>query len=259
MSFKIEEIVESEETSSHFSFHLLPPAGFKTLGTREHNELMLKWGLAPSIVFRKFRYDQNFSKWQAEAFLRDFLNDAEFKSATQLGLGDVTEVSFEELPATTLSMDFFDKLEECGVTSSTGYIKKCYEEEYEGISVTDKLRELLLVKESEQYDTFSSRERSEFLFHLFSRIVIGGSMNQYEDNVNVYLDSAKGMYKDMVNVTKDSSTGQLKISSWVFMIKGIKGSVPLFARDSPQNFAYVIVNPLQRHVSFWHYAWSTFF
>ena len=45
--------------------------------------------------------------------------------------------------------------------------------------------------------------QNEFIFKLFQMLVIGGSICQYEDNVEEYLDVLKNLYKDLVTVAKD--------------------------------------------------------
>jgi hypothetical protein len=53
----------------------------------------------------------------------------------------------------------------------------------EGFPVADCLREFLLREESENYELFSTEERSEFLFRLLSHCCLGGSMCQFEGGV----------------------------------------------------------------------------
>ena len=75
------------------------------------------------------------------------------------------------------------------------------------------------MKESENYDIFSAKDRSEFLFKVFTHITLGGPVNQvrvsreeccksglltrqtcfqYEDEVKLYLSTAKLLYKTLL-------------------------------------------------------------
>lgn len=106
-------------------------------------------------------------------------------------------IEIEEVPCTVLSMEFFDKIYECGIILEDGTIRKCFEEYIDGIIVADELRNLLVVEESDNYAVFDA-EREEFLFRLFKHLCIGGDLNQYEDNINPYLSMTKTLYKNVV-------------------------------------------------------------
>ena len=58
--------------------------------------------------------------------------------------------------------------------------------------------QMLLLEDSDNYDLYNDSERAEFLFCLFKHICLGGAVCQYEDNVQVYLDTTKLLYKDLV-------------------------------------------------------------
>jgi len=76
-----------------------------------------------------------------------------------------------------------------------GYILKDFEEKCEDIIIQDKLKAALLIEETEFYPIFSEDCRNEFLFHVFKRLVIGGSLCQWEDYVTEYLRITKLFYK----------------------------------------------------------------
>jgi hypothetical protein len=80
----------------------------------------------------------------------------------------------------------FDQLEKEDLVKHD-YIQKCMSEYFEGIEVCDKIRECLLMEESESYCVFSEEQRKEFLFRVFQMLLIGGSLNQYEDKLTPYL------------------------------------------------------------------------
>lgn len=77
------------------------------------------------------------------------------------------------------------------VLRANGMIMKCLEESYNGYQISNKLQEMLVNEDSENFCLFSEKERDEFLFQLFRHLVIGGSLNQYEDTVEPYLEVSR--------------------------------------------------------------------
>lgn len=72
----------------------------------------------------------------------------------------------------------FDNLQKHHIVNQD-YISKTFADQFEGIEICDKLRECLIVEESDHYSAFTQQERREFLFKIFQLLVIGGSLNQY--------------------------------------------------------------------------------
>lgn len=137
-----------------------------------------------------------------------------------LGLADqITKTMAELIPASILSMDFFDRLAKAGIVRQSGSIVKCYDEMYGDIMISDELRKMLLLDDSDNYEVYSEGDRAEFLFRIFKHICLGGSVCQYEDDMPPYLDATKLLYKDLVSVVKDSKTNALSISSVVFKVQ----------------------------------------
>lgn len=100
-------------------------------------------------------------------------------------------------------------------------------------------------------------DKSEFLFALFSHFVIGGSLCQYEDKIEPYIEAAKLIYKDLIAVAKDQESAKgdgenLKVTSFVYKIhsasnQGVVGTRDLlFHRDYINNFMYIVINPLKQ-------------
>ena len=87
-------------------------------------------------------------------------------------------VESDELSTRVLSTDFFDRLVDESVVSSTGYIRGCLDETYDGITVGDELREVLINEESLKAHVFGDDDRKEFIFAIFKLLCIGGSMCQ---------------------------------------------------------------------------------
>lgn len=97
-----------------------------------------------------------------------------------------------------MSVEIFDRLTEKGIVREGGSIKKCLDEYFEDIVVSDELRKVLLIEESDNYEIYSDSERDQFLFRLFKHVCIGGQVCQYEDNLQPYVDVARSIYKDLV-------------------------------------------------------------
>jgi len=72
------------------------------------------------------------------------------------------------------------------------------EEEIKGIMVGDKLRNCLINEDGEEYCVFNEEDRREFLFRVFTHLVLGGSMCQYEDKADEYYEKTKQLYKSLV-------------------------------------------------------------
>jgi hypothetical protein len=96
------------------------------------------------------------------------------------------------------------------IVRKNGDISKCFDvyysptgqdesEEIGDFLISDELRKCLLDPSSESYDIAFQREhRQELLYHIFSHLVLGGRINQFEDNIGPYLQVTKMLYKDMV-------------------------------------------------------------
>lgn len=118
----------------------------------------------------------------------------------------------------------------------------------------------MLFEESQYYPiVHEDQYQNEFLFRVFQHIVLGGAMCQYDDNILEYLDITKRLYKDLITVAKDQDTGEIKVHSYVFQVKHIEGSSGLFpAAGHPQNFFYVIIDPLHWHCTLFYHKWTNF-
>ena len=66
------------------------------------------------------------------------------------------------------------------------------------VCVCGLLLQMLLIEDSDNYDRFTEEERNEFLFQLFRHLCLGGTICQYEDTIQPYLDATKAIYKDLI-------------------------------------------------------------
>mmetsp|Transcript_5679 Transcript_5679/g.12356 ORF Transcript_5679/g.12356 Transcript_5679/m.12356 type:complete len:259 (-) Transcript_5679:155-931(-) len=249
------------EAPTTFSFHPLHPLA--SLHTSRAKELLNKWNLDVHGRSYVFRFDQHFTQGQSQAFLNDFFNDPQVQESLPVckgrgdwgPLGKVGAIQVERLRTSELRLDFFDRLESCGVARN-GSIAKCFDVQCGEVLASDKLRLMLLDESAEEWEVFSASERKELLFHLLRRFAVGGGLNQYEEVMAPYLEMCKAVYKELLAVQKDPASGQLQVRSLVFNVMDATGSsAKLFPRNSAHNFCYISIDPLQRHVKAWYNAW----
>lgn len=243
-----------------YTFIYLDKAVYSTYNSREVQEKLRKWGFSSSMVLCKFRFDLPFNEFEPRKFLIDLANSQEvsavfypFQAAKKSS--SVSNLSFSELRCTVTSMDYFDFLKEKELVYPNGNIKKVIPDYNNDIEICDKIREVLLCEESEDYGMLDETYTNEFLFRIFQHIAIGGGCCQYEDEIDEYLNTVKGLYKDVVAVSKDSETNEVKVVSKVYQIlPGEEFNV--FLNPHIQDFIYVIVDPSYRHVNLWYHKWT---
>ncbi len=131
-------------------------------------------------------------------------------------------------------------------------------EYFEGIEVCDKIRECLLLEESESYCVYNEEQRKEFLFKVFQFLMIGGSLNQYEDKLSPYLDWTKKVYKALVSVRKKVETSEIFVESLAFRVKSFDSGKVKLSDYNPQNFTYVVINPSIRTAHVISNEWAKF-
>jgi len=247
-----------EEAS--YVFTSLDSAQFTCYHSKSFLAFQQKWGFSAMQV-AKFRFDRPFNSMSPSDFLKDLVNSAEVRRAfppinSAARTEAVTDVQFTELRARLTSMDLFDRLRDAGKVDDAGSIRKMVPDYIDGIEVADRVREVLMVEESEDYGLFTAEDRTEFLFRVFEHLVLGGGLCQYEDEISAYLDTAKGLYKDLVAVGKDQASGELRVLSRVYSLQGTSDFDP-FPQTHRQNFLYVAVDPSYRHVNLWWNKWQS--
>lgn len=215
-----------------------------------------------------FSYDQPFQIYEKNTFVSQFFTDPivtsnivlpsrDSESWVPFG-GTVTRVACQQLSCTVLNMGFFDRLKTEGVVRDSGATVKCLEEFCEEFVVADELRKVLLMEDDEKYCIFSEKDREEFIFLIFKHLCLGGAVCQYEDEVRPYLEIVKTLYKDLVTVVKNAETKKLSVTSWVLRVEAYNNETYVFPgnRQHQQNFCYLIVDPLKRHVTAWYHDYG---
>ncbi|GFQ88613.1 cilia- and flagella-associated protein 300 [Trichonephila clavata] len=130
----------------------------------------------------------------------------------------IISMEIETVPCTLLSTDIFDRIYDRGIVLQDGTIRKCFEEYVNDIVIADELRNMLLMEESDNYYLYEEMERKEFLFRIFQHFCLGGSLNQYEDNIEPYFLMAKTLYKDLICVRKTGTQKKITIMSKVYKV-----------------------------------------
>nr|XP_020651668.1 uncharacterized protein C11orf70 homolog [Pogona vitticeps] len=242
-----------------YIFHHLPQKSFPALENRDIRERLLKWSMDGRITVQIFSFDQNFKGYQRDDFLMAFFNHPEVNSNLKLlsASGEwttldtnVRKVEAKNVLCTQVSMSFFDRLYSEGVVRENGNIVKCFDEYHNDILIADELRKVLLLEDSDHYNLYSHTDREEFIFCVFKHLCLGGALCQYEDDLGPYLETTKALYKDLVSVQKDPETKEINIISTVFKVCAYDANGLCYpsSNSHEQNFAYLIVNPLKRHV-----------
>jgi hypothetical protein len=104
-------------------------------------------------------------------------------------------------------MNFLDQLEEEGLIRNTGRIAPTFGEVVNSVEIVNLVRDAWLNEDGEHYPVFDEAMRRELLIQLFNMLVIGGSLNQYDDYVAPYRDCLKELYKELITVRKDGADG----------------------------------------------------
>ncbi|XP_018427469.1 PREDICTED: uncharacterized protein C11orf70 homolog, partial [Nanorana parkeri] len=192
-----------------FTFHPLPSRAFNFLEKRDTRELLTKWSMNGRLTAQVFSYDQYFQPYQKDDFVLAFFQDPNVISHLKVlsGSGEwttlgkkVEKVEVKEVPCTQLSMSLFDCLCAANIVRESGYISKCLDEYVDDFMISDELRKVLLVEDSDKFDIFSPSDREQFIFLLFKHLCLGGAVCQFEDVIDPYLDTTKSMYKELLRV-----------------------------------------------------------
>jgi hypothetical protein len=253
-----------DEVDWKFSFQPVE-AKFPAFEKPDNKELIRKWNIDEFSTLRKFKFDQPFQGFQEAKFAVDFFNDPVVQQHAPVVTGKswgrhsgAERVETDQVACTVTSMEFFDKLTDCGVIRDTGHIRKCANDFVGGVEFDNELRRLFLDPDSDHVDDYSEAEKSELLWHVMRWLALGGSMCQWDDQFEPYLDLCRALYKDLVSVHKTPSG--IKVGTHALKVKAIDGPTSLFPDDHhPANSCFLLVDPIKRTCIYWYTAWVPIF
>ncbi|KAM7535166.1 hypothetical protein Aperf_G00000088973 [Anoplocephala perfoliata] len=231
-----------------YTFYHVPSRGFPSITGKETQNLLMQWSLKGRLHCQCFSFDETFKQHDIEAFAKPIIGNRGRTARQLISVGEFT-VKISSVPCTLTSMEIFDR---CigTVVHKTGRIKSCLEEYCGSLIISDCLTRMLCAQESEFYKLYCESERAEFLFRLFKHIVIGGELVQPSEDFNVYTNFVRTFYKDLISVQKLQETDDLVIISKVFEVRVLSNHKVVYpaAKEHINTFAYLIVNPIKRHV-----------
>ena len=102
-------------------------------------------------------------------------------------------------------------------------------------------------------------EKAEFLYKIFRHLAVGGSLCQFEDVLDPYLEVSKLVYKELLTVWRNPRTAKPEVASGVYEIDQVKfrrrdgggEEEELFPEHSAQNWLYVSTDPFRRTCKAW--------
>ncbi|KAJ3351262.1 hypothetical protein GGF32_004398 [Allomyces javanicus] len=235
---------------------------------------------------RKFSYDPYVPEYRLRDFVQAFLQDPGVQQTLQvlqpndtwrpLGPIDTASLRFRPLRTTAVDMTLFDPLFTTGIVRPNGAITKCFDEYVSPDTITpiddaetaetwtdpgdfvvsDELQRVLVDPTSERYAAFPTSARQELLFALLEHMVLGGRVNQFEDELAPYLHAARTLYKDFVSPCKllDGTLAVQGMAVQVVQHESRAGGAALYPMRHRQNFMLVVVDPVRRHVAVWYHA-----
>lgn len=270
--------LQADETNlTGFSFEALPRPTF----SQETEAKLNQWGVSPNLSLQRLRFNRPFNHLEVSSFVSDLLQaqttsqtpaetsetektaengaekaDQAEKAEKSSLLPPLPNISPSRLSCSELNLNLLDCLEERGLVGKEGYIKKTMGELWNGVEIVDKVREALIVQDSDDFDVFDSEKRKELLVYLLRIIVVGGYLNQYDDYITPYRDALKDMYKNLVTVRKDPSSGQLFVDSHVYELNIFDSDS---GEDHPLSVCLLIVSPFVRTATILKYEFKETF
>lgn len=234
---------------------------FPSLSSSDAKTRILRWGMEDHLKVMRFKFSGRFRNEAATDFLTELFRSPEASAlATSMGPLSVPATStlaVEKLACTVLNMGFFDILVSEDLMGENGYIKKCMTERFDSVDADNLILEMLLNPESENASVFTSEQKTEFIFHLFATILVGGVMHQRDDYCNEYLETTRALYKELLTVHKSNRTGKVEVSSQVYRVLGGEGC-SIFPHESGHNRCYVVVDAVKKYATVIYLPWMPF-
>ncbi|DAZ96206.1 TPA: hypothetical protein N0F65_012568 [Lagenidium giganteum] len=244
--------------SSNQHFELIED-GLPLLKSSDVKQKLLQWNLDGSLQLKRFRVLKQITPANHEQLINEFFAadnvqsllsfPPEFSGAVPKG------IQLRKLHVDVTSMAFFDKLEDAGLVSSSGSLRRCMDELYDGATASDLLKEMLINPDSEAAGTFTEDEQQQFIFQLMRAFVIGGSMSQPDESFEPYAAMTKDFYKALVSVKKNASDRSvIDVTSHVYVVEDEK----IFPAPSPFNTCFLVIDPKKRWLTVWYNYFQPF-
>ncbi|KAG1692691.1 hypothetical protein DVH05_025169 [Phytophthora capsici] len=239
------------------TFELLPDA-LPLLKDYEIRQKLLQWNLSDTLQLQRFLVHRRLPCEADETLLTEFLQDEAVRRILHLPDSKDPELGsslqFERLHVTVTSMTFFEKLEAAGIVARDGSIRGCIDQDLDGCTAGDLLTEMLANPESDNCDVFSDEDRREFIFQLFSSLVIGGgALRQADSRVESYESVVRTLYRALLSVKKSLADANgkrdVEITSRVYRVSG-----DALFQGSPSRFhsCFAVVDSRKRWLTVWY-------
>ncbi|CAH8449195.1 unnamed protein product [Schistosoma guineensis] len=226
------------------------------LSDKHVNDYFIKWSMKGRLSVVTFTFDHMFVPYKADSFFTRFFNSPSVQNALTIP-HTKTIVKINSVRCTLTNLDVFRKLS--SVTHECGRIKTRLDDVFETILISDKLRECLLLEDSDSYSILTEKEREEFLVRLFRHICIGGEICQQEDEIKPYIDTVRKIYRDLICVQKNPDSKAIEIVSHVYEVRVYdeQNNMVFPSRKEHLNtFAYAIVDPFKRNVIIFYHVFG---
>ena len=156
----------------------------ETLTSRINYDTLLQWNLLECLTVEKYLFSGPFNcdaSSEYDRLFQDFFyrSDCHMGSSPQLS----NIIDCELLSTSVMTMEFFDRLSVSDLLASSGYIRGCFDELYDGMTASDKLREFLLNEQSDNAAIYNDEDRRQFIFAIFKLFALGGSMCQPDSKI----------------------------------------------------------------------------
>ncbi|TMW65850.1 hypothetical protein Poli38472_003615 [Pythium oligandrum] len=256
MSSNQDSVAVAHDLESPSSFEYIEK-GFPLLQSTDAKQKLLQWNLDRSLQIFRFCVNKKITKETEEETIQAFFRDPNVQSHLKLPrqLDNIRDLHCRRLRCTITSLSFFDKLVDAGLVASSGSLRRCMDEVYDGATAGDLVKEALINPDSENADVFSEEEQNEFIFQIFRALVLGGSMCQSDDNIAPYESMTKQFYKSLVSVKKNTADPTaIDITSHVYVVE----DDALFASPSPFHTCFVVFDPKKRWLTVWRHAFEPF-
>ncbi|XP_026826508.1 cilia- and flagella-associated protein 300 isoform X2 [Ooceraea biroi] len=214
------------EIEPHFTFMPSNEKTYVGFDDKEMQEYLSKWGLRGNFFIQNFLFNGTFQEYHKYHMADTFFKD--------------------DLVAKTLLS------KQDNVWIRQGTICKRYDMQREEFLISDNLRNMLLNEEAEEYNLYSEEERNEFLFRIFQILVLGGTLCQFEDTLQPYLNVTKSIYKDLIRVQQQSNTNNLVVDTLVLEViaKDHRGQEYFPSNSSHrQNVAFLLIHTKTREIT----------